>query len=152
MIQLSMFGGTQKFVNDKPIRLTTLFSGYDSQALALKYLGIEFEHYHTCEWEVNAIKALKELHFANDNTDYSKDLTKSELIEYLANIGISNDGKEPMKKESIARKNELWLRETYNNIKATKNLVNIMNVKGGDVVDKESESYTNIWFYSFPCQ
>lgn len=34
----------------KPIRLITLFSGYDSQALALKYLGVKFEHYKTCEW------------------------------------------------------------------------------------------------------
>lgn len=38
-----------RFKIDKPIRLITLFSGYDSQALALKYLGVPFEHYKTCE-------------------------------------------------------------------------------------------------------
>ena len=33
------------FKIDKPIRLITLFSGYDSQALALKYLGVIFFHF-----------------------------------------------------------------------------------------------------------
>ena len=33
-----------KFKIDKPIRLIELFSGYGSQALALKYLGVNFEH------------------------------------------------------------------------------------------------------------
>lgn len=37
MYQLSIFDGEKPFKIDKPIRLITLFSGYDSQALALKY-------------------------------------------------------------------------------------------------------------------
>ena len=31
----------------KPIRLIELFAGYGSQALALKYLGVNFEHWKT---------------------------------------------------------------------------------------------------------
>lgn len=33
-----------KFKIDKSIRLIELFGGYGSQALALKYLGVKFEH------------------------------------------------------------------------------------------------------------
>lgn len=36
-----------KYKIDKPIRLIELFSGYGSQALALKYLKIPFEHWKT---------------------------------------------------------------------------------------------------------
>lgn len=56
--QMSIFDGEQPFKIDKPIRLITLFSGYDSQALALKYLGVPFEHYRTCEWAIPSIQAL----------------------------------------------------------------------------------------------
>lgn len=71
-MQLNIFSAMYpRYKIDKPIRLYTLFSGYDSQALALKYLGVEFEHYKTCEWAVNSIQALKDLHFKQDHTDYS---------------------------------------------------------------------------------
>ena len=89
---------------DKPIRLITLFSGYDSQALALKYLGVPFEHYRTCEWAVKSIQALHDLHFDTDTIDYAKDLTQAQLVEYLSNKGISMDYKKPMTKEQISRK------------------------------------------------
>lgn len=71
-MQLNIFSAMYpRYKINKPIRLYTLFSGYDSQALALKYLGVEFEHYKTCEWAVNSIQALKDLHFKQDHTDYS---------------------------------------------------------------------------------
>ena len=37
-----------KIPKNKKLRTITFFSGYDSQALALKYLGVDFEHYLTC--------------------------------------------------------------------------------------------------------
>ena len=37
----------KQFIIDKPVRMITLFSGYDSQCLAMKYLGVPFEHYKT---------------------------------------------------------------------------------------------------------
>ena len=43
MSQLTLFDGSQKFTINKPIRLIELFGGYGSQALALKYLNINFE-------------------------------------------------------------------------------------------------------------
>ena len=46
------------FKINKPIRLIELFAGYGSQALALKYLGVEFEHWKICEWAVKSIQAM----------------------------------------------------------------------------------------------
>ena len=94
----------------KPIRLIELFGGYGSQALALKYLGVKFEHWKLVEWSVKSIKAYKDIHFNNDNTDYSKELTKEEIIDYLVQKGISNNYNEPMFKAQIQRLNETTLR------------------------------------------
>lgn len=138
------------FKIEKPIRLITLFSGYDSQALALKYLGVKFEHYKTCEWAVKSIQALKDLHFGDDNTDYSKNLTDDEVKEYLLKKGISSNYNDPMSKEQIKRlKNH---RQIYNNIQATHNLVNIQQVKGKDLCIKDTDKFTYLLTYSFPCQ
>lgn len=136
----------------KPIRLITLFSGYDSQALALKYLGVKFEHYKTCEWAIKSIQALKDLHFENDNTDYSKELSTDEIKEYLFNKGISSNYNDPMSKEQVSRLNEKQVRTIYNNIKATHNLVNIQQVKGNDLCIKDTDKFTYLLTYSFPCQ
>lgn len=141
-----------KFKIDKPIRLIEMFSGYGSQALALKYLGVDFEHWKTCEWAVKSIQAYKDIHFTNDNEDYSKDLSLEEIKEYLFNKGISSNYNEPMKKEQVNRLNETQARTIYNNIQATHNLVNIQQVKGKDLEICNSDKYIYIYTYSFPCQ
>ena len=141
-----------KFKITKKVRMITFFSGYDSQCLAMKYLGVDYEHYKTCEWAVKSIQALKDIHFENDNTDYSKDLSKEELQEYLFNKGISSNYNEPMTREQINRLSEDNLRLIYNNIKATHNLVNIQQVKGEDLEIEDKEDYCYILTYSFPCQ
>lgn len=136
----------------KPIKLITLFSGYDSGALAMKYLGVDFEHYKTCEWAVKSIQALKDLHFGEDNNDYSKDLSVEELKEYLYKKGISSNYNDPMTREQINRLSEQQCRKIYNNIKATHNLVNIQQVKGVDLEIKDIDKFDYILTYSFPCQ
>ena len=140
------------FKIDKEIKLITLFSGYDSQALSLRYLGVPFIHHKTCEWAVKSIQALKDLHFAEDNTDYSKDLNKVQLQEYLFNKGISQNYNVPMTREQINRLKEDNLRTIYNNIQATHNLVNIQQVKGNDLEIEDTNKYCYIMTYSFPCQ
>lgn len=50
---------------DKHIRLITLFSGYDSQAMALKRLGVDFEHYRAIELDKFAIDSLNAVHGTN---------------------------------------------------------------------------------------
>ena len=141
-----------KFKIDKPIRLIELFGGYGSQALALKYLGANFEHWKLVEWAVKSIQAYKDIHFTDDNTDYSKDLSVEEIKEYLFNKGISSNYNEPMNESQIKRLNDSQARAIYNNIQATHNLVNIQQVKGEDLEIKDTDKYTYIMTYSFPCQ
>ena len=153
MIQTSIFDMLYpKFKIDKPIRLITLFSGYDSQALALKYLGVPFEHYRTCEWAVKSIQALKDLHFEDRNIDYSMGYSKEQLVEYLYDLGISSNYNEPMSEDQIKRLNENQLRTIFNNIIATHNMVNIQQVKGEDLGVEDTDNYCYIMTYSFPCQ
>ena len=151
-MQISMFDGTKVFKIDKPIRLISLFSGYDSQALALKYLNVNFKHYKTCEWAVKSIQALKDLHFKDDITDYSKNLTQDEIIDYLTSKGISANYNEPMTRGQIKRLGEQKQRQIYNNIKASHNLVNIQQAKASDLEIVDVDKYCYLMTYSFPCQ
>lgn len=141
-----------KYKIDKNIRLVELFSGVGTQAMALRDIGAEFERYKTSEWEVNAIASYKAIHCENDNTDYSRGMTKEELPEELYRLGISNDGKEPMPLEKIEKKPEKWLRNTYNNIKATNNVVSIVNATAADLEIVDTDKYCYVVTYSFPCQ
>lgn len=152
MSQLTLFDGSQKFVIDKPIRLIELFGGYGSQALALKYLGVKFEHWKLCEWAVKSIQAYKDIHFTEDNTDYSKDHSDEFILNRLFKWGISANYNEPMTKEQIKRLGSVKQRQIYNNIKATHNLVNISQVKGEDLQIEDTDKYCYIMTYSFPCQ
>lgn len=139
-----------KYKITKPIRLIETFSGYGSQALALKYLGVEFEHWKTCEWAIKSIQAYKDIHFTNDTKEIS--MSKDEMIDYLYNKGISSNYNEPMTKSQISRLNEKQLKTIIENIEITHNLVNIQQVKGQDLEIIEKEQYEYILTYSFPCQ
>lgn len=150
--QISIFDGQHKFKLTKPIRLITLFSGYDSQALALKYLGVPFEHYRTCEWAIKSIQALKDLHFSDDDTDYSAGMSKEELLKILLQLGVSADYSTPLGEEQLKRRSEQELRKIFNNIKASHNLVSVCNAKGEDLGICETGNYDYIMTYSFPCQ
>lgn len=141
-----------KYKITKPIRLIELFAGYGSQALALKYLGVKFEHWKICEWAVKSIQAYKDMHFTDDNFDYSQGIIESELMEYLYHKGISNDYNKPMTLQQINRLSEEKLRTIFNNISATNNLVNIQDVKGDDLAIVNKDEYDYILTYSFPCQ
>ena len=152
MYQSSMFDGTKPFIIDKPIRLIELFAGYGSQNLALKYLGVKFKSWKICEWAVKSIQAYKDLHFGEDNTDYSQGLTKDEIQDFLFEKGISADYNSPMTYEQIKRLGEMKQRQIYNNIKATHNLVSVCNIKGKDLEITDTDKYCYIMTYSFPCQ
>jgi len=143
-----------KYKITKPIRLIEMFAGYGSQALALKYLGVEFEHWKICEWAVKSIQAYKDIHFPNDNEDYSmlNNLSYEKLINILYNYGISQNYNEPMTLEQIKRLGENQVRKIFNNIVATHNLVNIQKVKGYSLEIEDTDKYDYILTYSFPCQ
>lgn len=152
MRQVSFFDGAENFVVNKPIKLIELFAGYGSQHLALKYLGVDVESHRICEWAVKSIQAYKDLHFPNDNTDYSASLTADEVIDYLTEKGISSNYSTPMSREQIKRMGEAKCRQVYNNIQATHNLVNIMNLDASDLGIEDTDKYCYVMTYSFPCQ
>ena len=141
-----------KYKITTPIRIIELFGGYGSQLMALKRLNANVEQWKLCEWAIKSIQAYKDIHCENDNTDYSKDLTVEQIKEYLFNKGISANYNEPMTQQQINRLNEKQVRTIYNNIKATHNLVNIQQVKGKDLCIKDTDKFTYLLTYSFPCQ
>ena len=145
-----------KYKINKPIRLIEMFSGYGSQALALKYLGVEFEHWKICEWAIKSIQAYKDIHFTNDNFDYTKSgevkMSEEYIKNYLFNKGISSNYNEPMNKQQINRLSDKQVRTIFNNIITTHNLVNIQQVKGKDLDIVDTDKYDYILTYSFPCQ
>ena len=151
-MQISLFDGTKKFKIDKPIRLISLFSGYDSQFFSLKYLGADVEIWRTCEWAVKSIQALKDAHYGDDNTNYSKDLKDDVVFEILHKLGISANYNEPMTYEQIKRLGIVKARQIYNNIRATHNMVNIQQVHAEDLGIEETDKYCYVMTYSFPCQ
>ena len=152
MNQASIFEGTEPLKIKKPVRLIELFAGYDSQALALKYLGVPFEHWRICEWAYKSIIAYKDCHMPDDCTDYSAGKTKEEVAVQLAKIGVSANYNEPMSLAQVRRMPELKLRQIYNAITATHNLVNISQTKGTDLCIENTDKYTYIMSLSFPCQ
>ena len=141
-----------KFKIDKPLRLIELFSGYGSQAMAIKRLNIPFEHWKTCEWAIKSIQAYKDIHFTDDDRDYSESFDIEYIKDWLYKKGISQNYNEPMTKEQINRMSEQTARNVFNNIVATHNLVNISQVKGKDLEIKDTDKYCYIMTYSFPCQ
>lgn len=152
MVDLELYQGSifdelfEKKVITKKIRLIELFSGIGAQAKALEILNIPFEHYLTCEWAYNSIVGYNAIHI-KDKTDYAKEMSKEQLLSYL-NGNISIDYNKPA---DLTKKPIEWLKNCYNNVIATHDLMNIMNVKGRDlgVFDKD---YEYILTYSFPCQ
>lgn len=151
MKQMSFFDGTQKFRNDKPIRLIELFAGYGSQALALKYLGVQFEHYRISEWATKSIQAYKDLHATDDRTDYSQGLTLAEIKAWLTGK-ISTDYSTPATAEQIGRFSEKTARTLYNNMRATRNIGSITQATADDLAIVNTAEFLYIMTYSFPCQ
>lgn len=152
MEQLSMFDCLyEKFKINKPIKLIEAFSGYGSQNLALKYLGANYEHHRIIEWATKSIQAYNDIH-VRDYKNYSEPLTYEEVVSYLFEKGISNNYSTPMTYDQIKRKGEKWCRNTFNNIIATRNLVNIQKVSAYDLDITDTENYIYLLTYSFPCQ
>ena len=62
-----------KYKIDKPIRLIELFAGIGSQAMALRNIGANFEHYKVVEFDKYAMASYNAIH----GTDFPvTDITK----------------------------------------------------------------------------
>lgn len=149
LTQMSIFDFMyEKKVITKPVRLIEFFAGIGAQYQSLKFLlGNKVESYKICEWAVPSIAAYNAIHI-KDQTDYSKDKSKEELIDYLKD-NVSTDYNKPC---DVKKKPELWLRSVYNNCIATRNLMNVMKVHGSDLEIVDTDKYEYICTYSFPCQ
>lgn len=97
-------------------------------------------------------RAYKDMHFKDDNTDYSKNLSHYQIVQWLLNKGISANYNEPMKEKQIIHMGENKARQIYNNIKATHNLVNVQQAHAEDLGIVDRDKYTYMMTYSFPCQ
>ena len=150
--QIDLFKtGKEKLCFDKPVRLIELFAGYGSQALALKYLGIPFEHWKISEWAINSIQAYKDMHFYEDNHDYSHEIPIEEIRSYLA-YRISSDYDSPLDENQVKRIPEKKCRTIYNNMKASNNIGSVVLAKGTDLNIVDTDKFTYLLTYSFPCQ
>jgi len=72
--QISLFDLTREtFKIRKPIRLIELFGGIGSQAMALKRLGADFEHYRLVEFDPKPVKSYNAIHGTEfEPTDITK--------------------------------------------------------------------------------
>ena len=122
----------------KPIALIELFAGYGSQALSLEHLGVEHISHRICEWNAYSSIAYQHLH-STDFTDYSKDLTKDEIVKFLHEKGVSLNWNAPATIKQLNNKKDEFLRETYNSIIATNNLVDVTKVHANDLAMRERE-------------
>lgn len=128
-------------------RVIETFSGIGSQAKALNNIGQNYEIVNTADWDINAILAYCMIHKGKIDTDKYKNVSDSDIIEFLKGFTLSADGKKAMNEKSFLRLPMEVKRMLYSAIKETKNLVSITDVKGCDIPEN-----IDLFTYSFPCQ
>ena len=169
--QLSMFDLTmEEFKITKPIRLIELFAGVGSQAMALRYLGADFEHYRVVEFDKYAIASYNAIH----GTDFpTMDITKISgadlgivdtdkycyIMTYsfpCQDLSVAGLGK-GMSKGSGTRSGLLWeverLLNEVDNLPQVLLMENVPQVHGKKNMDDfqnwikflESKGYSNYW-------
>lgn len=79
MSQMNIFDYLREPISiTKPIRLIELFAGYGSQAMALRRVGADFEHYRVVEFDKYAIASYNAVH----GTDFSTmDITQVHAVD-----------------------------------------------------------------------
>lgn len=81
--QMSLFdiwaSDTPMMTIDKPIRLIEAFCGYGSQALALRELGANFEHYRAIEFDKYAMASYNAVHGTDFEVTDIRDVKGSDL-------------------------------------------------------------------------
>ena len=169
--QLDIFSAIkQPYKITKPIRLIELFAGVGSQAMALKRLGENFEHYRVVEFEKYAIKSYNAIHGTNfEPMDITKiigsDLGISDTDKYCYIMtysfpcqDLSVAGKQKgMTKGSGTRSGLLWeverLLNEVDNLPQVLLMENVPQVHGKKNMEDfqrwidflESKGYSNYW-------
>ena len=83
------------------LRVVEAFSGIGSQAKALKKLGIDHEIKITVDWDISAIYAYDIIHNGEQDLTPYEELSKEDVLVLLNRYGLSLNGKEPIKKETL---------------------------------------------------
>lgn len=133
----------------KHIRLIEIFAGIGAQAKGLEIIGADFEHWRTCEWSWQSIKAYNAIHI--HETASTSHLSYEEVLDRLE--GVSNDYNKPMTRKQLLKNGEDWARDLLGSMIANHNYcpnVSKLSAKDLDIVDRENNTY--ILTYSFPCQ
>lgn len=156
-------------INNK-IRLIELFAGLGSQAMALKRLGADFEHYKVVEFDKYAIKSYNAIHGTDfEPTDITKisgsdlEIVDTEIFTYLLTYSfpcqdLSVAGKQKgMVKGSGTRSRLLWeverLLNEVGNLPQVLLMENVPQVHGKKNMEDfqkwiaflESKGYSNYW-------
>lgn len=129
------------------LRVLETFSGIGSQAKALKNINLEHEIVAIVEWDLNATCAYDIIHNGPQNLEDYMLYDKNELIDRLMKYTLSNDGKKPLKSNTLKVMSTEALRRFLAAIERTNNLVSITDVKAIDLPDN-----IDLLTYSFPCQ
>lgn len=149
MEQVSIFDifpeETHLFKTNKPIRLIELFAGVGAQAMALRNIGADFEHYKISEWDVNSVKSYRAIHMGYENVEPWG--SRDENAEILYNLGASQDGKSPLSLEQIKNKGNKWICQTLDDYRVTHNIGSITQIKGKDLGVKDTDKYTYLLTY-----
>lgn len=153
------------------IRLIELFAGYGSQAMALKRLGLPFEHHFVCEFDKYAIKSYNAVHGTNfpvlDIRDiHAEDLNITERDKYqyfmtysfpCTDLSVAGQMR-GMSKGSGTRSGLLWeverlLKECGTELPQLLLMENVPQVHGANNIDDFAEwisfldslGYTSKW-------
>ncbi len=127
--------------------LVELFSGIGSQAKALKNIGIKLKNTYTCEWDIHAFVAYDAIHHDITIPDDILDMSKEDILKEIEFLGLSNNGKEPMKVGTLRSYSVDSLRRIYTAIKRTNNFIDVSTLTGDRI-----PADVDIMTYSFPCQ
>lgn len=142
----------------KPIRLIEFFAGVGFQRMGIEKVFPNLESWKICEWAIPSILAYDAVHTNYDdpgikeNEKLCKSINKDTLVRLLLQLGVSKDYNVPATEKELMRIPHDKLVSIYLSIINTHNLVNIMNVKGGDLEIVDTDKYEYVLTYSFPCQ
>lgn len=80
MEQMHIFDYLRKpFKITNKIRLIELFAGVGSQAMALRDIGVDFEHYRVCEFDKYAVASYNAIHGTSFEPSDIRDLKGGDL-------------------------------------------------------------------------
>ena len=108
--QQSIFGFPEYRITKK-IRLIELFGGIGSQAMALRDIGADFEHYRLVEFDKYAVQSYNGIHHTNFTTTDIRDVHGKDLAIREREILLHYDLLFPLYRFVGCRQNERYVKD-----------------------------------------